>query len=970
MSILHGFELIREQTISELNTHGRLFRHLRTGAELLSLENENENKVFGINFRTIPSDSTGIAHIMEHSVLAGSEKFPVKEPFVELLKGSLKTFVNAFTFPDKTCYPAASQNLQDFYNLIDVYMDAVFHPLLPEHILDQEGWHYELDNPDDPIIYKGVVFNEMKGAYSDPNRILNIEVQRSLFPGHLYALSSGGDPKVIPELTYEQFKRFHETFYHPSNAFIYFYGDDDPEERLQLMNSYLEGYDAIDVNSAVHLHTPIEKGESVIKPFAASDQDTKSYLAINWLLPDQTDPEAVLGFTILDHILLGSPAAPLRKALIDSGLGEDLTSVGLENDLRQLFFSTGLKGIDRVNADEVENLIDKTLAQLVEHGIDPDTVAASVNTIEFRLRENNTGMVPQGLFVMLRALRFWLYDHDPLAQLAFEAPLTAIKDRLGKGEKYFEWLINDYLIENQHRTRVLLIPDPALNQQEETEERRKLAKIQAGMSAAEIEKLIAKTQKLKAIQSTPDTPEALATIPTLTLDDIDKTHKPIPVAEYKLSGGRVLFHELPTNGILYLDLGFDLHTLPQEYLPFAGLFGRALLEMGTQAQDFVTLTQRIGRETGGIRPSLLTMMKRETNESVAYLFWRGKSTFEQTTHLLSIFKDVLLTADLDNQERFLQIVLEEKARREAGLVPSGHLIVNSRLKSKLNVAGWVSEQTNGLAFLFFLRKLAEQVENDWPNVLAKLEMLQETLLGRNKLLCNVTVDGDAWPSVKSELSEFVDGLPANDRLPSTWAPDFGTSCEGLSIPAQVNYVGKGGNLYDLGYNLHGSISVINKYLGTTWLWEKIRVQGGAYGGFSTFDPLSGAYNFLSYRDPNLLGSLANFDATGQFLRDLDLSSDELLKSIIGAIGTIDAYMLPDAKGYTSMQRVLANLSDDFLQKYRDEVLSTTQTDFKAFSDVMDAVKEDGHVVVLGAQESIRAADDEMGGGWIDIQRVM
>ena len=960
MTTIHGFELIKEQDIPEMNTKARHFRHLKSGAELLSLENDDENKTFGASFRTPPKSSNGIAHILEHSVLAGSKKYPVKEPFVELLKGSLQTFVNAFTFPDKTCYPCASQNLQDFYNLIDVYIDAVFHPLLPKHILDQEGWHYELEDAKDAMIYKGVVFNEMKGAYSNPDRILGEAVQQSLFPGHVYELSSGGDPKVIPDLTYEEFIGFHQAYYHPSNARIMFYGDDDPDERLRLMDAYLADYELAPPQSEISMQPSMDAPQERTVSYAASDADAKSDVALNWLLPEQGDAETALGFSILANILLGSPAAPLRKALIESGLGEDLAGVGLENEMRQMYFSTGLKGINKDDAEKIEKLILDTLTDLATNGIDPDTVAASMNTVEFALRENNTGGYPRGVIVMLRALQFWLYDYDPIAPLAFEAPLNGIKEKLSGGEKYFETLIQNHFIGNQHRTRVLLVPDAELNQRDETAEKEKLAAIQSKMSKEELAEVIQTTKALIEHQNTPDSPEALATLPALSLDDLNKENKAIPLFEEKVSDVPLLHHDLPTNGILYLDMGFDMHVLPADLLPYAGLFGSALLEMGTESEDFVKLSQRIGRDTGGIYPDLYTSTITDSNESAAYLFLRGKSTTEQAGKLFDILQDVLLTVNLDNPERFKQIVLEEKAGLESGLIPSGHMVVHGRLISKFHEAGWLSEKTEGIDFLFFLRELVEKIDEDWASVLADLELVRELLVNRKNMFLNVTCEVEAWREARPLLSDMAAALPENKPYKAHWNFEPDNEPEGLTIPAQVNYVGKGANLYYLGYELSGTVAAINRYLGMTWLWEKVRVQGGAYGGFSVFDQKSGLYNYLSYRDPNVLATLENYDGTAQFLKDLELSDEELTKVIIGAIGGMDSYHLPDAKGYTSMARYLTGITDEALQKYRDEVLATTQDDFKAFATMLGRASNAGHVVVLGSEDAIKEANEKLG----------
>ncbi len=972
MTTWHGFELLREEEIPELNTRARLLRHVQTGAELLSLENDDENKVFGISFRTPPADSTGLPHIMEHAVLSGSRKYPVKEPFIELAKSSLQTFLNAFTFPDKTCYPIASQNLKDFYNLIDVYLDAVFYPLIPLHTLQQEGWHYELDGREEPLTFKGVVFNEMKGAYSSPDSLLSRYSQQSLFPDNAYGLDSGGDPKEIPNLTYEQFKSFHETYYHPSNARIFFYGDDDAEERLRLINAYLKDFQPITVDSTIPLQTRFDQPKRFTHPYSVGQEtstDRKGMLTSNWMLTESREPETTLGLHILSHILIGTPASPLRKALIDSGLGEDLTGGGLDDDLRQMFFAAGLKGIAVGDAEKVEALILETLAALAEEGIDPDMVEAGVNTIEFRLRENNFGSFPQGLVLMLRSLSTWLYDGDPLAPLRFEQPLGAIKGRLATGEAYFEELIRRHLLDNPHRTTVILKPDPELRQREEAAEAERLAQSRAAMSEEQLQAVVENTRELKLRQETPDTPEALATIPSLSLDDLDKHNKLIPLTVLEENGNKILFHDLFTNGIVYLDVGFNLRVLPQELLPYVPLFGQALIKIGTEAEDFVKLSQRIGRKTGGISPTTLTSTISKSQESACWLIIRGKATAAQADELLAILRDVLLTVKLDNQERFKQMVLEAKAREEADLVPGGHRVINTRLRAQFDEAGWAAEQMGGLSYLFFLRQLAQEVDGNWPGVLEKLEQVRRTLINRDNVLCNVTVDDANWAGFRPQLTGFLGTLPKAAIKRVQWSPGRNPAFEGLTIPAQVNYVGKGANLYQLGYQLDGSVAVISKYLRTTWLWERVRIQGGAYGGFCVFDHRSGVFTYLSYRDPNLLNTLENFDGTVQFLRQLDLSEDELRKSIIGAIGEMDAYQLPDAKGYTSLTRYLTGDSDEARQRRRDEILSTTAADFKAFADVLEELNKQGLVAVMGSKEAIDAAN-EAREGWLEVQEVL
>ena len=970
----NGFELLTQQMLPDINTRAKLYRHVKTGAEVLSLENDDENKTFGVTFATPPSDSTGIAHIMEHSVLCGSRKYPLKEPFVELLKGSLKTFLNAFTYPDRTCYPVASQNAQDFYNLIDVYLDAVFFPRLTPQVLAQEGWHYELEQPDAPLVYKGVVFNEMKGVYSSPDGVLGRYIQQSLFPDITYGVDSGGDPTEIPNLTWAQFQQFHQTYYHPANARIFFYGDDDPEVRLGLIAPYLDEFEPQALDATIPLQPPFAEPVRMTQSYAVTEEDepaaNKTYLTINWLMPDIESLETRLSLQILSYILVGTSASPLRKALIDSGLGEDVTGGGMAGHLRQMFFSTGLKGIAEADTSKVEDLIFDTLTNLVKDGIEPEMIEAAINTTEFSLRENNTGSFPRGLSLMLRALGNWIYGRDPLEPLALEAPLAALKEKLAADSRYFEKLTNRYLLKNDHRSILTLVPDPAQAKRDEAAEKARLAAARAAMSEAELQTVIEETKALKLKQETPDPPEALATIPGLGLADLDKESKQIPLEILKAGGNDILYHDLFTNGILYLDLGFNMHALPAELLPYFPLFSGALLRIGTETEDFVKLSQRIGRKTGGVWTGSLTSALKRRDDSAAWFMLRGKATMSQVDDMLAIMRDVLLTVKLDNRERVKQMVLEAKARREAGLIPGGHGVVDTRLRARFGEADWLDEQMGGISQLFFARQLVEQVDSDWPGLLAKLEQIRHTLLNRAAMFANVTLDAANWQEVQPRLVDFMAGLPTvpveRHAWPSQPLPDF----EGLTIPAQVNYVGKGANLYELGYKLHGSISVITNFLRTSWLWDRVRVQGGAYGGFCSFDQDSGVLTYLSYRDPNLLGTLENYDKSADFLRGLDLEQEEVTKSIIGAIGKLDAYQLPDAKGYSSMVRHLIGRSEAERQQYREEILATTAADFKAFAEVLTEVNQAGNVVVLGSQEAIQAANAERGGNWLAVQKVL
>ncbi|MBN2062443.1 MAG: insulinase family protein [Deltaproteobacteria bacterium] len=972
MSIIHGFKLLKKQEIPELKSAAFFYRHLKTGAELLSMVNEDENKVFGISFRTPPSDSTGLPHILEHSVLCGSRKYPVKEPFVELLKGSLQTFLNAMTYPDKTCYPVASQNAQDFYNLIDVYLDAVFYPRITEYTFQQEGWHYELQKKGDSLSYKGVVFNEMKGAYSSPDSLLSQYSMQSIFPDNAYGLDSGGDPKKIPELTFERFKAFHDKYYHPSNSRIYFYGDDDPDKRLFITNGYLADFNRIEVDSSISVQPRFDSPRRVIRPFAVGKDDhsnSRGMLTLNWLLPEVKKIELTFSMHILEYILLGMPGSPLRKALIESNLGEDIAGGGLSSEIMQMYFSTGLKGIELDNADRIVSLINSTLSDLAGKGIDDSTIEAAVNSIEFGLRENNTGSLPRGLALMLSSLTTWLYDYDPLSLVAFEGPLNAVKAAIASDDRYFEKIIEEYFLENPHRTTLILRPDPDLEEKEKKEEEQRLEGAKKDMSEADIEKIISSVKTLKELQEKPDTPEDLATIPMLRISDLDKYNKMIPIEKQEHQGVKIMYHDLFTNGIAYVDVGFNLRSLPGELLPYVRLFSRALLEMGTDKEDYVALSQRISRKTGGIWPAFFTSTRSDNRETAAWMFLRGKAMSGMTGDLLEILRDVILGVRLDNRDRFRQMVLESKAREEQKLVPAGHQAVNLRIRSHFSKADWAAEQMNGISYLFFLRKLAKAVDDNWDEVLINLKKIHAILVNRKAMVVNATQDRSGWKGFSPLIDKFFDEMPFSGSTEEEWTPGKIPDYEGMIIPSQVNYVGKGANLYNAGYGFKGTIHVISRFLRNSWLWDRVRVQGGAYGSFCLFDRFSGTLTFVSYRDPNLLRTIDIFDESAGFLRDLEINDEELAKSIIGSIGDIDSHKLPDAKGYSSMIQELMGDTDEERQKIRDEILATKADDFREFSNVLESVREKGLVKILGSETAIRQIMEQKP-GWLEMVKVL
>ena len=952
-----GFTLVSSTHVQEIASKADLYVHDKTGARILSMRNDDENKVFGITFRTPPADSTGVAHILEHSVLCGSRKYPVKEPFVDLLKGSLQTFLNAMTYPDKTCYPVASQNLQDFRNLVDVYLDAVFFPRITRDIFEQEGWHLDLPAADAPLAVKGVVYNEMKGVYSSPDSQLAEHSQQSLYPDTTYGLDSGGHPAAITDLTYEQFLEFHRTYYHPANAWIFFYGDDDPEARLEMLGEYLDHFDTLTVDSTIGIQERFTAPREVRRGFEASGEEGEGLgmLTMNWLLPGKEDPETVLACKILDGLLTGLNASPLRRALIESGLGEDLTGAGVEHEMAQMYYSVGLKGVRPENFEAVRKLVISTLEGIVEQGFEADLVEAGINSAEFDLRENNTGAYPRGLIVMLRALGSWLYDLDPLELVAFEKPLSALKERLARGERVFEELIRRYILENPHHSVVILEPEAGYAARVEEEEQGRIAQLRAARADLTDEELVRRTEELRRMQEAPDSPEALATLPSLSREDIEPQVRVTPSEARDWDGATALLHDLPTNDICYLDLALDLAAVPERLIPLLPLFGRALTEMGTETEDYVSFSKRIGSKTGGVYVRKILSMREGGGSPVARMVMRAKAVGERVDDMLDIVGDALTRTRFDDRERFRQMVLEEKAGLEHALVPSGHHFVGLRLRSRFNLADSLQERMGGISYLMFLRELVARLDSDWPGVLADLEALRAITVRRDGALVNLTMDEGMLEAHGPKFRDFLAGLPGGAQNPAAWTGIAGAEHEGLIIPAQVNYVGKICDLHAAGYAFHASSLVASKYLRTTWLWEQVRVLGGAYGGFCNYGRLTGLMSFGSYRDPNIVSTLTAFDGCGKFLETVKLDGGELLKAVIGTSGDLDPYQLPDAKGFTAMTQHLAGVTTETRQRIRDEVLATEERHLREFGSVLREAAAGGAVCVMAGEEALLRA---------------
>lgn len=956
-----AFELILEEESAELRGRARLWQHKVCGAQLLSFCNADENKVFGVALRTPPPDSSGLPHILEHSVLCGSEKYPLREPFVELLKGSLQTFLNAFTYPDKTCYPVASANTRDFYNLVDVYLDAVFHPRLEEHVFQQEGWHLDAGqglDEEPSFSFKGVVYNEMKGAFSAPESVLERHSLRALFPDTPYSLESGGDPEVIPELSFAAFRDFHRRFYHPSNARFFFWGDDPEEKRLEILSELLAPYAFCpEARPELPLQPAFSAPRSLCLPYAAGKGD-KALFTLNWALPGAgLKPEEVelsLGLAMLDHALLGMPASPLRRALLESGLGEDLAGNGLNQELHQAIFSIGLKGMEEGKAAEAQALILRVLEDLACGGLPEAAAEAAVNSVEFALRENNTGSFPAGLSVWLRSLSAWLYSDDPadgaaLAPLRFEAPLRAIKAR--QGGAYFAGLIQRFFLDNPHRASVLLRPDVRLAGKQALAERRRLQAKLAGLSAADKAALTEASARLKRLQSTPDSPEVLACLPRLAVNDLPRQGKEI-AQERRDGSASVYFHPQPTGGVSYLELRLEAGDLPVGSLPLLPMLGRAMLEMGNKRRDRVELNMEIARKTGGMEAELDIFARLSDGRPLPCLRLSGKSAPDKIAHLFNLSAELLKETDLDKPEQFRRMLLEEKARLEYGLVPAGHLAVARRLRSCLSPCGYLAEESGGIGYLERIRALRLQVEEDWPALLRALEETRSLLLARGRASFSLTAEQDLLPALLSGAEALALALPQQERVPEAdyTARRRPALPEALLIPARVNYVGLGMNLYAAGYVYHGSAQVILKYLRAGWLWEQVRMLGGAYGAMAGLDRASGDLFMVSYRDPNIGATLQCFRACAERLTRLTPDRGELEAAIVGAVGELDAHLLPEAKGREAYRRAVIGDTEEGRARLREQLLGTTAEDFRRFGLVLEAALPQAVLAAMGGAE--------------------
>lgn len=955
---LSAYELVREEKLPGIHSNGFLLRHKKSGARILLVENDDNNKVFSIGFRTPPPDSTGVPHIMEHSVLCGSKNFPAKDPFVELVKGSLNTFLNAMTYPDKTVYPVASCNDKDFKNLMHVYMDAVLYPNIYEHeeIFRQEGWSYQLDSLEEPLSYNGVVYNEMKGAFSSPEGVLDRVILNTLFPDTSYANESGGDPDDIPDLTYEQFLDFHRTYYHPSNSYIYLYGDMDMEERLDWLDrEYLSFFDAKEVDSRIRFQEPFEEvKEHTFSYSIASDEpeEENTYLSYNKVIGTSLDRELYLAFQILDYALLSAPGAPLKKALTDAGIGKDIMG-SYDNGIYQPIFSVIAKNAEESQKEEFVELIEKVLSGLAENGIDRKALEAGINYHEFRYREADFGNYPKGLMYGLQMMDSWLYDEtEPFMHVEALKTFEAMKAKMGTG--YFEELIRRYLLENTHGAIVIVRPEKGRTARLDAELAQKLQAYKESLSQEEAELLVSRTHQLEEYQSEPDTEEDLNRIPVLERKDISREITPIYNEEMTISGTPVVFHEVETNGIGYVDVMFDLSGVAAEDLPYVGILQSVLGIIDTEHYEYGELFNEINMHTGGIGTALelyndVTNVREKAFKATFEI--KGKALYPKLSRTFEMMGEILSASKLSDTKRIREILDMLKSRLLMKFQSSGHTTAALRALAYASPSAQLKDMTNGIAFYEKVNEILEHYEECREKLSEKLSELSKRIFRPDNLMVSYTAARTGLAGMEELLCGLKSKLYTETPEETACIIHCEKKNEGFKTASKVQYVARTGNFIDNGASYTGALQILKVILSYDYLWQNIRVKGGAYGCMSNFTRVGDGY-FVSYRDPNLKRTNEVYEGVVDYLKGFTVSDRDMTKYIIGTMSNIDQPLTPAAKGERSMNLYMNKVSADMIREERNQILDATQEDIRSLSRVAEAILKAGQICVIGSEEKI------------------
>ena len=954
---LAEYEILDEHRVEDVQSDGFILRHKKSGARIAVLSNNDDNKVFYIGFRTPPEDETGVPHIIEHTTLCGSKKFPVKDPFIELAKGSLNTFLNAMTYPDKTVYPVASCNDQDFKNLMDVYLDAVFNPNITkyEEIFKQEGWHYELTGKDDELKINGVVYNEMKGAYSSPDEVLSSQIYRSLFPDNTYSKDSGGNPEYIPKLTYEAYLDFYHKYYHPSNSYIYLYGDMDVVERLEWLDKeYLSLYDYKKVNSEINKQPAFDEIKNVEAQYSITmddSQENKTYLSYNRVVGDSLDEMLYQAFDVLDYALVSSPGAPVKQALIDAGIGDDVYG-SYDAGILQPVFSFVAKNANASQADEFESIIENTLKEVVKTGINKEALLAGINSSEFKFREADFGQFPKGLLFGLNCLDSWLFD-DMKPFIHLECLGTFAKLRKAVDTDYFEKLIQEYLLDNTHGSSVTVKPKRGLGNEREEALAKELSDYKASLSDEEIKKLIEDTEHLKKYQEEPSSDEDLRKLPMLTRADMKKNAMPFSNIEDELLDVKVVRHDIESNGIDYISFLFDAGDFAQSELGYLGFFTNALGLVSTEKYSYTDLANATNIYTGGISTGTASHPDIKDRYNFVFKFEVKLKVLEKNLDkALELMEQMLLSSDFTDTKRLGELVAQIKARLQANLSSSGHLVAAMRSMSSFSRYALYQDELKGIAFYRSICRIEKELSESPKSVSYKLAAIAKKLFARNRMLISFTGNNEAYCNAKPSLEKVIAGFDKMSAVGNQAEVHFNTAKEAFIDASQIQYVAKTGDFICEGYEYTGALRLLRIILSYDYLWINVRVKGGAYGCMNTF-LRSGESYFVSYRDPNLSDTLDVYDRIPEYIKSFSPDERDMTKYIIGTFSALDTPMNPEAKGSRSLSAYLEGITYEQIQKERNEILNAQPEDIRRLADLVEAVLKKDSICVIGNENMIK-----------------
>lgn len=954
---LAEYEILDEHRVEDVQSDGFILRHKKSGARIAILSNNDDNKVFYIGFRTPPEDETGVPHIIEHTTLCGSKKFPVKDPFIELAKGSLNTFLNAMTYPDKTVYPVASCNDQDFKNLMDVYLDAVFNPNITkyEEIFKQEGWHYELTGKDDELKINGVVYNEMKGAYSSPDEVLSSQIYRSLFPDNTYSKDSGGNPEYIPKLTYEAYLDFYHKYYHPSNSYIYLYGDMDVVERLVWLDKeYLSLYDYKKVNSEINKQPAFDEIKNVEAQYSITmddSQENKTYLSYNRVVGDSLDEMLYQAFDVLDYALVSSPGAPVKQALIDAGIGDDVYG-SYDAGILQPVFSFVAKNANASQADEFESIIENTLKEVVKTGINKEALLAGINSSEFKFREADFGQFPKGLLFGLNCLDSWLFD-DMKPFIHLECLGTFAKLRKAVDTDYFEKLIQEYLLDNTHGSSVTVKPKRGLGNEREEALAKELSDYKASLSDEEIKKLIEDTEHLKKYQEEPSSDEDLRKLPMLTRADMKKNAMPFSNIEDELLDVKVVRHDIESNGIDYISFLFDAGDFAQSELGYLGFFTNALGLVSTEKYSYTDLANATNIYTGGISTGTASHPDIKDRNNFVFKFEVKLKVLEKNLDkALELMEQMLLSSDFTDTKRLGELVAQIKARLQANLSSSGHLVAAMRSMSSFSRYALYQDELKGIAFYRSICRIEKELSESPKSVSDKLAAIARKLFARNRMLISFTGNNEAYGNAKPSLEKVMTGFNKMSAVGNQAEVHFNTAKEAFIDASQIQYVAKTGDFICEGYEYTGALRLLRIILSYDYLWINVRVKGGAYGCMNTF-LRSGESYFVSYRDPNLSDTLDVYDRIPEYIKSFSPDERDMTKYIIGTFSALDTPMNPEAKGSRSLSAYLEGITYEQIQKERNEILNAQPEDIRRLADLVEAVLKKDSICVIGNENMIK-----------------